>query len=141
MSGRFAAGCLAACLAVPALAGAPPAAADGPARGEVRTVLLAAPDRPLPAVGFCSVTLRCAASAVPGTRALPRAAPRPAPGWRSLRRDLAFEPRAPGRAWRPRVRLKLRDSWLGLTRPLGGGRLEVGYRTDGRMEAGLRQRF
>lgn len=145
MSGRFAVRCLAACLAVPALAGAQPAApgaeAGGLARGEVPMVVLAAPGLPLPAAGFCSVTLRCAAPAAPEARALPRAAPHPAPGWRSLRRGLAFESRVLDRAWRPRVRLKFHDSWFGLARPLGGGRLEVGYRTDGRMEAGLRQRF
>lgn len=145
MSGRFAVRCLAACLAVPALAGAQPAVPEmeaAAAAGAGPAVLLAAPRLPLPAAGFCSVTLRCAAPAAPAMRAFPLAAPRPAPGWRSLRRGLALEPRALGRDWRTRVRLGFRDSWFGLARPLaGGGRLEVGYRADGRMEAGLRQRF
>ena len=148
MSGRFAVRCLAACLAVPALAGAQPAvpgmeaAAAGAAAGAGRPVLLAAPRLPPPPAGFCSVTLHCAAPAAPAMRAFPLAAPRPAPGWRSLRRGLALEPRALGRDWRTRVRLGFRDSWFGLARPLaGGGRLEVGYRADGRMEAGLRKRF
>lgn len=148
MSGRFAVRCLAACLAAPALAGAQPAvpgaeaAPAGFAAEAARPVILAAPRLPLPEADFCSVTLRCAAPAAAGMRAFPLAAPRPAPGWRSLRRGLAFEPRAPGRDWRTRVRLKFRGSWFGLARPLaGGGRLEVGYRADGRMEAGLRKQF
>lgn len=146
MSGRVAARCLAACLAVPALACAQPAppgaAAEDAAREAARTVVLSIPRAAPPRAGFCSVTMRCMAPERPETRAFPALAPRPAPGWRSLRRGLALESAAPGRGWRARARLRFGDAWFGLARPLaGGGRLEVGARADGRMEVGLREQF
>ena len=146
MSGRLAVRCLAACLAAPALACAQPAVpaaaeAAGPAREAGPPVILSAPRAPPPA-GFCSVTLRCAAPAGLERRASTLVAPRAAPGRRGLRRSLALAPRALGRGWRTRVRLRFGGSWFGLARPLaGGGRLEFGYRADGRMEVGLRERF
>ena len=146
MSGNCAVRCLAACLAIPALACAQPAplgaAAEAAAREPVRTVILSAPRAAPPGAGFCSVTMRCMAAERPETRAFPALAARPAPGWRTLRRGLALEPRASGRDWRAQARLKFRGSWFGLARPLaGGGRLEVGYHADGRMEVGLREQF
>ena len=146
MSGRVAARCLAACLAVPVLAWAQPAppgaAADAAARETVRTVALSMPRAAPPSAGFCSVAARCMMAQRPEARAFPLLAPRPAPGWRSLRRGLALEADAPGRGWRARARLRFGDAWFGLARPLaGGGRLEVGARADGRMEVGLREQF